>query len=548
MAVSALAIFAVISILMIVVFFVSSLRKLEKDLLAVKNSAQVLVAKETEKIDAIVNNLQQALFAVGPGGVIVEPVTKYTEKIFGRNIIGENVMQTLYKSLYAKREIYDSVESALVTVMGENELQWDLVESNFPRKIEYLAPDVAAEAATFKLLKINISPIWDNEENLQRLLFVIEDITDFEKMELQFKQEQEQSGMLECVLENTLEDLNVAIKYFQQSSAECRTIAASIDPVSFMDLQRVLHTMKGNARQLKMRVLSDQIHNSETAVMAQMSNIIYSDNGEVILLELDQIDNVIRAHVALIQKFLHSESSWGEAIVPVYKLALEQVQTAVAALKNSMTIETCNQVEAAVCRLEFKSIAALAVKFAPMITDISNEFGKKIDFEIESDALARADQAIALSESLLHLIRNSIDHGIETPDVRAQLGKPETGRIKIFCIDSIDSLTITLSDDGAGVDTNKVAISAIKKGLVSAEQVAEFSQQEKLNLIFLRSVSTKEKISDISGRGIGMDVVKQNIEKMGGHLMLQSEKGKGMVLTIKLYHTDISEKSLKIAA
>ena len=75
MAVSALAIFAVISILMIVVFFVSSLRKLEKDLLAVKNSAQVLVAKETEKIDAIVNNLQQALFAVGPGGVIVEPVT-----------------------------------------------------------------------------------------------------------------------------------------------------------------------------------------------------------------------------------------------------------------------------------------------------------------------------------------------------------------------------------------------------------------------------------------------------------------------------------------
>lgn len=548
MAVSALAIVAVFSIIMIVVFRISSLKRLEKELLAAKNRSLAAVAIETEKIDAVVNNLQQALFAVGPGGAIVEPVTKYTEKIFGRNIIGENVMQALYRSLYAKREIYDSVESALVTVMGENELQWDLVESNFPRKIDYLAPDLAPEKTNFKLLKINISPIWDNQENLQRLLFVIEDITDFEKMELQFKQEQEQSGMLECVLENTLEDLNVAIKNFQLSLSECRTIAASIDPVSFMELQRILHTMKGNARQLKMRVLSDQIHNSETAVMAQMSNIIYSDNADVIVVEIDKIDKVIRAHVALIQKFLRSESSWGESIVPVYKLALEQAQAAVFHLKNAMTAEACSQVEAAVSRLEFKSIAALAVKFAPMITDISKEFGKKIDFEIESDALANSDQAIALSECLLHLIRNCIDHGIETPDVRAQLGKPETGRIKIYCIDNIDSLTIALSDDGAGVDTNRVAMSAVKKGLVTAEQVAEFSQQEKLNLIFLPNLSTKENISDISGRGIGMDVVKENIEKMGGNLMLQSEKGKGMVLTIKLYHTEISQSSLKIVA
>lgn len=548
MAVSVLAIIAVISIMMIIVFHVSSLKKHEKELRAVKSHSLESVAKETEKIDAVINNLQQALFAVGPGGTIVEPVTKYTEKIFGRNIIGENVMQTLYRSLYAKREIYDSVESALVTVMGETELQWDLVESNFPRKIEYLAPDLAAEKTNFKLLKINISPIWDDQENLQRLLFVIEDITDFEKMELQFKLEQEQSGMLECVLENTIEDLNVAIKSFQQSLSECRAVAASIDPVSFMELQRILHTMKGNARQLKMRVLSDQIHNSETAVMAQMSNIIHSDNGDMIVVEIDKIDKIILAHVALIQKFLRSESSWGEGIVPVYKLALEQTQSAVAGLKNAMTIEACNQVESAVSRLEFKSIAALAVKFAPMITDISKEFGKKINFEIESDALARADQALALTECLLHLIRNSIDHGIETPDVRAQLGKSETGRIKIYCIDNLDSVTIALSDDGAGVDTAKVAMSAVKRGLVTAEQVAEFSLQEKLNLIFLPNLSTKENISDISGRGIGMDVVKENIEKMGGHLMLQSEKGKGMVLTIKLYHADIQVSPLKIVA
>ncbi len=548
MAVSALAIIGVIAILMAVIFNIYFSKKIEKELLAAKSRTRKTVAIETEKIDAIVDNLQQALFAVGPGGTIVEPVTKYTEKIFGRNIIGENVMQTLYRNLYAKREIYDSVESALITVMGENELQWDLVESNFPRKIEYIEPGLGQEKINFKLLKINISPIWDSHENLQRLLFVIEDITDFEKMELQFKQEQEQTGMLECVLENTLEDLNVAIKHFQQSLAECRTITESIDPVSFMELQRILHTMKGNARQLKMRVLSDQIHNSETAVMAQMSNIFYSDNADGIIFEIDKIDKVILAHVGLIQKFLRSESSWGEGIVPIYKLALEQAEVAVAGLKENANSEACHQVEIAFRRIEFKSIAALAVKFAPMITEISKEFGKKIEFEIESDALVRSDQALALSECLLHLIRNSIDHGIEMPDIREQLGKSEVGKIKIYCIDNIDSLTVTLSDDGAGIDTNKVIMSAIKKGLVSAEQVAEFSQQEKLNLIFLPNLSTKDSLSDVSGRGIGMDVVKENIEKIGGNLMLQSEKGKGMVLTIKLYNSDILQKALKIVA
>ncbi len=548
MAVGALAIIGVITILMIIIFNIHFSKKLEKELLAAKSQTKKAVAVETEKIDAIVNNLQQALFAVGPGGIIVQPVTKYTEKIFGRSIIGENVMQTLYRSLYVKREVYDSVESALVTVMGENELQWDLVESNFPRKIEYIEPGLSQEKTNFKLLKINISPIWDNDENLQRLLFVIEDITDFEKMELQFKQEQEQSGMLECVLENTIEDLNVAIKHFQHSLAECRAIAAAIDPVSFMELQRILHTMKGNARQLKMRVLSDQIHNSETAVMAQMSNIIHSDNAEGVIIELDKIDKVILAHVGLIQKFLRSESSWGEGIVPVYKVALEQAEVAVAGLKETVDSEACHQVEMAFQRLEFKSIAALAVKFAPMVEDISKEFSKKIEFEIESDALARSDQALALSDCLLHLIRNSIDHGIELPDVRAQLGKPEVGKIKIYCIDNIDSLTITLSDDGAGIDTNKVIDSAIKKGLVSAEQVAEYSQQEKLNLIFLPNLSTKESVNSVSGRGIGMDVVKENIEKIGGNLMLQSEKGKGMVLTIKLYNFNTKNEALKIVA
>ncbi len=537
---------AVIVIVGIVILFSTMLyilnnsftKKFENEYLSAKLRTEKAVRVEATKIEAIIDNLQQALFAVGPGGIIVDPVTKHTEKIFGRNITGENVMHTLYNSLNSKKELYDSVESALITVMGENELQWDLVESNFPRKINYLPPEPIDEKVNLKLLKINISPIWDSNENLQRLLFVVEDITDLEKMELQFKQEQEQSGMLECVLENSIEDLKAAIKNFQESILECRTLSATIDPMSFMELQRVLHTLKGNARQLKMRVLSDQIHNSETAIMAQMSEIIHSDNAEGIITELNKIDKVIHAHVKLIQKFLHSESSWGEGLIPVYPLAIKQAEETVETCKDLVVPEVYQQIKGSIHRLGYKSVAALTTKFTSMVKDISQEFGKKIELEIEGDALASADQAEGISECLLHLIRNSIDHGLETPDVRLQLGKPETGRIKIYCLDSIDSVTITISDDGAGINVEKVVARAIKNGLVSVEKAVEISAQEKINLIFLPNLSTKDVATDISGRGLGMDVVKEKIEKLSGQLTLQSEKNKGMVITIKLYHTD----------
>lgn len=523
-------------------------KKFQERITAEKSYSQNAITLESKKVSTIVDNLKQALFAVGPGGVVVEPITKHTEKIFGRSIVGSNVMQTLYKNLDAKSEIYDSVASALVTVMGETELQWDLVEGNFPRKVQYKVPTPDGSPETFKLLKVSISPIWDRDQNLERLLFVVEDITDLEKMEIQFKREQEQTGMVECVLENSLEDLNSAIKQFQQSLIECRALSVTIDPLSFIELQRILHTIKGHARQLKMRVLSDQVHQSESMIMSQMSNIIHSDNTESITIELDKIEKVLKAHLGLIQKFLRSETSWGEGVIPVYPLALSQATTAVAQAQEFVSNDIHSQLETAMLRLSYKSVAAMATKFSPMVADIASELGKKVDFEIESDALASAEHASVLQECLLHLLRNSIDHGIESPYLRLQVGKPEAGKIKIFCIDNYESLTITMSDDGDGIDGDKIAASAIKKGLITEEQAAEFSQQEKLNLIFLPNFSTRDFATDISGRGVGMDVVKEKIEKLNGHLTLQTEKGKGLVVTIKLFNVVLNPINLQVAS
>lgn len=533
----------------LIYFGARKLLSIEIENTKIKNQQDIYsaISAEAKKVAVIVDNMQQAFFSVSTGGIIVDPVTKYSEKVFGRNLVGGNVMQTLYKQLENKKEIYAAVESALVTAIGENELQWDLVEAHFPRKIEYIFPSSDEKPEVKKLLKVNISPIWDNNENLERLLFVVEDITNLEKLETQFKQEQEQTGMIECVLENSLEDLTAAIKRFHLSLKTARSKAIHLDPVSYMEMLRNLHTMKGNARQLKMRVLSDQIHQSEHLILEQMSDNIHADDSKPVIDELDKIENVLDAHSMLIQRFLRADVNGGEEIVPIYPLAIDQAWIILKKLKNQMSEDVFNQLHLAWSRIGYKSIASLASKFLLMIADISEQLGKKINLEIVNDALVSSEQAVAIQECLLHLIRNSIDHGIEKSELRTQLGKTEVGKIKIECIDHIDFFTIIYSDDGRGIDGHKIVEKALKLGLVNELQALQLSHEEKINLIFLPQFSTKDVATDISGRGFGMDVVYQTIQKLGGTFLINTELGKGLQFTIKIHHGEKNHSFQKAA-
>lgn len=503
-----------------------------------ENNLQIDIAvlNEARKSLVIIDHMQQAFFAVGPGGVIVEPVTKFTEKVFGRCIIGENVMNTLYLQLKGKPENYDAVQSALLAAIGENELQWDLVEANFPRKIEYFTSSAETNNAVPKLLKISISPIWDALENLERLLFVVEDITNLEKLEIQFKQEQEQTAMIECVLENTIEDLTTSIKKFHMILKECRKTAKNLDPMSFMDLLRSLHTLKGHARQLKMRVLSDQVHQSEQIILDKMSEVIHADNSKPVIDEIDKIENILDVHSMLIQKFLRADVSAGEGVMPMHTLAVNQSWQMVENIKGEVSKEIYNHLELAWSRIDFKSLANLATKLTPMVADISEQLGKKVNLQVASDALVNSEQAISIQNCLLHMVRNSIDHGIETPEERIQKGKAEAGKIRIEFIDHLTSFTIIYTDDGAGVDPEKIVQKALKSSLITVQQAATLTSHQKINLIFLPHLSTKEVTTDISGRGFGMDVVKDSIEQLDGTIDLATEIGHGLKITIHISH------------
>lgn len=174
-------------------------------------------------------------------------------------------------------------------------------------------------------------------------------------------------------------------------------------------------------------------------------------------------------------------------------------------------------------------------KFPKQVRDISKTLGKKVELVQIGDDV-EIDKAITdgLTDAFGHLIRNSIDHGIETPDERAKSGKSEMAMIVMEASQQNGQIVIRIKDDGRGIDPQKISQKAVEKGLISELEASKMSDEEKLELIFAAGFSTAETITDISGRGVGMDVVRVNIAKLGGSIRIVSEVGKYTAIVITL--------------
>jgi two-component system chemotaxis sensor kinase CheA len=178
-------------------------------------------------------------------------------------------------------------------------------------------------------------------------------------------------------------------------------------------------------------------------------------------------------------------------------------------------------------------VGTIFSKFNRLVRDLSSELGKDIEM-ITEGAETELDKTVIehLNDPLVHLIRNCIDHGIETPEVRKKAGKPAKGTIHLSAIQSEAYVLIKIKDDGKGIDSEVIYSKGIEKGLISSDD--KLSEKQIFDLIMLPGFSTAKEITSVSGRGVGMDVVKQNVETLGGSIEIASKKGSGTTITLKL--------------
>ncbi|KJS28508.1 MAG: hypothetical protein VR64_24325 [Desulfatitalea sp. BRH_c12] len=194
-----------------------------------------------------------------------------------------------------------------------------------------------------------------------------------------------------------------------------------------------------------------------------------------------------------------------------------------------------SELQEAIMLTRMQSIGNVFNKFPRVVRDLAGTLGKQVELSLEGKDV-ELDKTIieAIGDPLTHLVRNAVDHGIEKPDVRKKSGKAPTGHIFLKAYHEAGQVNIEISDDGKGLDGHKLAAKAIEKGLISEDQAKLMSAREKNNLIFLPGFSTAETVTDVSGRGVGMDVVKTNLDQLGGLIDIESVTGKGTTIHIKL--------------
>ena len=227
----------------------------------------------------------------------------------------------------------------------------------------------------------------------------------------------------------------------------------------------------------------------------------------------------------------------GELVIN--KVRLEQIGQTHRLTDLMETLEQMDRVtgdlQNIVMKVRMVPVSAVFNRFPRMVRDVSKELGKEINLTIEGEE-TELDRTVIdeIGDPIMHLLRNSLDHGVESPDVREAKGKSRTGEVGLIARHEGNNVVIMITDDGAGIDANKIRRKAVEKGMVTQSEADSLDDADAVRLIFLPGFSTAEQITDISGRGVGMDVVRSKIEALSGHVDVETHIDEGSIFKIKL--------------
>ncbi len=248
------------------------------------------------------------------------------------------------------------------------------------------------------------------------------------------------------------------------------------------------------------------------------------------------VEETLRVSVSLLDELINKA---GELVLARNQLARASVEVASKFPHFGPLVQNLDsitsRIQEKVMQARMQPVSVVFNKFPRIVRDLARKLKKKIDLELRGGDVDLDKSVIEhLSDPLTHMIRNVADHAIEEPDQRLKIGKPESGQVELAAYHENGMVNISLTDDGAGIDVEQIKLKSIEKGKITERQADTMSDEEALMLIFAPGLSMAKKVSDVSGRGVGMDVVRTNIEKLGGTVQMESKVGKGTRIILKL--------------
>ncbi|MFK7824645.1 MAG: ATP-binding protein [Oligoflexales bacterium] len=499
------------------------------------------------KLSNIFSCLPLGILAINNESKVDGPYSSFTEELLEtKDIANSSIHDVLYKPCFdgMKPKETESIKT-IASAIGEEETWFNSIKTLFPTQLAF-NPN-GKKSDTVKWLQIDYHPIIF-EEKVEKILLVIENNTKAMKAKLRKEKQQEMEShaskrfveIQTCdpiLLDITMEELasfSANLNSNEPSLKNCKSICST------------LHTIKGIARTASFTRLKDITHDIEGELQNKMTDMDSLKSTWIDLKvshihkEIAEVETLYRAikgddKSATLEKKIDEYSAKVQEITGRARRLLGSMleaethdQGLIERVKNLLLIDDPTRVE----------LSTYEPVLSKRIFDTAKSIGKEINVNFSwNGAKLKQKDLPTFSQIALHILTNAIDHGIDDKDERDRLGKPENGTIKIVTKPLEDSsILVQISDDGRGIDSSKVANSAIKKQILTDQELANMSEDEILSLIFKPSFSTTDKVTELSGRGIGLDAVCAAILDLGGEQpVIKTAMTIGTSFTFKLY-------------
>ena len=381
-------------------------------------------------------------------------------------------------------------------------------------------------------LGIQYRPIEDSYGNLDKVIVIVTDETESRIKTMELKEQEERITRIS----NASVNKESFLSFFEETSELiARVNGCNLEQISSnKELKRFLHTLKGSSAAFGFKVFSSKIHDLEDEL-----DTITKDQFNA---SWQHICDTWNSQSSDIFKVLNLSTSSAEVSVSIHKL--RNINKYVEALGDANIIKMIQNLNEQRPEVIFDKY----MKYLKTLNERFPDKSVKIEFLSNSDEIIY-QEATRLDSAFIHIFRNCFDHGIETCEKRLDCSKDETGTISIGVYKEDKRIRFLIRDDGGGIDGEKLAKKAVENGYWTDSQAVNASWEEKINLIFLANLSSKDAVSDVSGRGVGMDAVKALVEELDGRIIVKSELGSGSSFEISLpRYVAEEEKEIKNAS
>ncbi|MES2527725.1 MAG: ATP-binding protein [Bdellovibrionota bacterium] len=464
------------------------------------------IEEKRENMASLLTTIPFALFYFDQEGQISTERSKATDKIFP-----EFTSYTGLEDFFKRNGFAKSHVPAVLNTMFSNAIPFKSAADLLPQVITTSSGD------KLRTIRLSYQAKRNTEKKLEKVIILGEDITEKEQAKAKTLELTERVERVSKV-STDVTGFKEFLPEVNQIIADCIYGIDHFETSKLPDLKRNLHTLKGILGVYSFHSIARKVHHLESEVEATTEEF-----STAVPRMMKELSFEFQSQSQEINKLLNLESDSGTRAYEERKI--DHIRKLAEKSSSPELVQALQD-------LEKFPVEKVFAKYAFHAQNLAQKLGEKsIRMDFEPSDEVTYDEVRRFDSVLVHLINNSVDHGIETMDERSSMGKDETGIIRIGCHRNPQSLVIRLSDDGKGIDGDRLLEKARSSGLISGN--ATLSHEEKLRLVFASGLSSKAEVSEVSGRGIGMDAVKTFLEEKGGTITLQSIPGTGTTFEIQ---------------